>query len=104
LRDAKRTQGITAAFSQPLAAQIWQAKYRYATAGIIIDQTLDDTWARVAKGLVAHEALSVRDKVAAEFHAAMRDFKVLPGGANFVGLWHGPPCDPVQYLCDANDP
>jgi hypothetical protein len=22
---------ITAAFSQPLAAQIWQAKYRYAT-------------------------------------------------------------------------
>jgi ribonucleoside-diphosphate reductase alpha chain len=80
LRDAKRTQEITAAFSQPLAAQIWQAKYRYATAGGTIDQTLDDTWARVAMGLAAHEAPPERDKVAAEFHAAMNDFKVLPGG------------------------
>jgi ribonucleoside-diphosphate reductase alpha chain len=85
LRDAKRTQEITAAFSQPLAAQIWQAKYRYATAGGTIDQTLDDTWARVAMGLAAHEAPPERDKVAAEFHAAMNDFKVLPGGRILSG-------------------
>jgi ribonucleoside-diphosphate reductase alpha chain len=85
LRDAKRTQGTTAEFPQPLAAQIWQAKYRYATAGGIVDQTLDETWARVANGLAAHEALAVRDKVATDFHAAMHDFKVLPGGRILSG-------------------
>jgi ribonucleoside-diphosphate reductase alpha chain len=85
LRDAKRTQGTTAEFPQPLATQIWQAKYRYATAGGIVDQTLDETWARVANGLAAHEALAMRDKVATDFHAAMHDFKVLPGGRILSG-------------------
>jgi len=85
LQDAKRTQEKDAAFSQPLAAQIWRAKYRYVTAGGIVDQTVDDTWARVASGLVTHEALPVRDKVAADFRAAMCDFKVLPGGRILSG-------------------
>jgi ribonucleoside-diphosphate reductase alpha chain len=46
---------------------------------------LDETWARVANGLAAHEALAVRDKVATDFHAAMHDFKVLPGGRILSG-------------------
>jgi ribonucleoside-diphosphate reductase alpha chain len=85
LRDAKRTQGTLAEFSQPLAAQIWRAKYRYATAGGIVDQTLNDTWARVARGLVAQETASDRENVAASFRAAMQDFKVLPGGRILSG-------------------
>ena len=47
-------------------------------------------------GLAAHEAPPERDKVAAEFHAAMNDFKVLPGGRILSG------CGTARYVTMCN--
>lgn len=53
--------------------------------GAIIDEHLDDTWARVAIGLAACEAPRDRDIVTQKFQDAMRDLKVIPGGRILAG-------------------
>lgn len=83
--DAKQTQETSAQFSQPLAARIWRAKYRYVTNECILDHELNDTFARVAAGLTACEAPPQQIEIAGQFHDAMRDFKVLPGGRILSG-------------------
>ncbi|HCP82656.1 MAG TPA: adenosylcobalamin-dependent ribonucleoside-diphosphate reductase [Octadecabacter sp.] len=83
--DANQEQTSTSPFSQPIAERIWQAKYRYITAGQVVDHTVQDTWARVAHGLTSIEAPSDQAATNAAFLAAMRDFKVLPGGRILSG-------------------
>ncbi len=83
--DAKQTQGRSVNFAQPLAARIWRAKYRYVADGHIVDRALEDTFARVARGLATCEATTDQPEIVGRFQDAMRDFKVLPGGRILSG-------------------
>jgi ribonucleoside-diphosphate reductase alpha chain len=71
-------------FSAPIAAQIWDMKYRFKDAdGTPIDETVEDTWKRIAG------ALAVVEKDPKEwepkFYAALEDFKYLPAGRITAG-------------------
>ncbi|AKS46632.1 ribonucleoside-diphosphate reductase class II [Octadecabacter temperatus] len=83
--DVNQEQTSLSFFSQPIAERIWQTKYRYSTAGQVIDDTVQDTWERVARGLAEIEAPSDQSATSAAFLAAMRNFKVLPGGRILSG-------------------
>ena len=68
----------------PISRQIWDAKYRLKAAdGTPIDQTIEDSWRRVARALAAAEA----DPAAweAPFYEALRDFRFLPAGRILSG-------------------
>ena len=72
----------------PIAQQIWDMKYRYKSAdGGAIDQTVADTWARVAKALAINE--KDPETWAARFKRAMTDFVFLPAGRILAGAGTG---------------
>ncbi len=71
-------------FSAPISASIWDMKYRFKTPeGEAIDETVEDSWRRVAKALAAAEA----DPAAWEdrFYGALEDFRFLPAGRILAG-------------------
>lgn len=71
-------------FAAPIAEQIWDMKYRLKEAdGTALDETVEDTWRRIAGALAA-----VEDDPAAweaKFYAALEDFKFLPAGRITAG-------------------
>ena len=74
----------------PIAAEIWNDKYRYkSNNGEPIDLTVDQTWARVANGLAEAEAPSKRDHWAGEFYDVLRTFEFLPAGRIISGTGTG---------------
>jgi len=71
-------------FAVPIAEQIWDMKYRLKQGdGTPIDQSVEDTWRRIARALAAVE----QDKAGWEdrFYAALEDFKYLPAGRIVAG-------------------
>ncbi|MFT4715836.1 MAG: ribonucleoside-diphosphate reductase alpha chain [Paracoccaceae bacterium] len=71
-------------FSTPIAEQIWDMKYRFKSAdGMAIDETVEDSWRRVAR------ALAKGEKQPADwedtFYNALKDFKFLPAGRILAG-------------------
>lgn len=71
-------------FAAPIAEQIWDMKYRFKHAdGSPIDQTVEDTWRRIARDLARVES----DPATWEgrFYAALEDFKFLPAGRITAG-------------------
>jgi ribonucleoside-diphosphate reductase alpha chain len=71
-------------FAAPIAAQIWDMKYRFKEAdGTPIDATVEDSWRRIARDLAKVE----KDPAAWEdtFYAALEDFKYLPAGRITAG-------------------
>ncbi|GGH36585.1 ribonucleoside-diphosphate reductase class II [Cribrihabitans marinus] len=71
-------------FAAPIAEQIWDMKYRFKQAdGTPIDQTVEDSWRRIARDLASVEA----DPAAWEekFYSALEDFKYLPAGRITAG-------------------
>ncbi|MEX2451230.1 MAG: adenosylcobalamin-dependent ribonucleoside-diphosphate reductase [Rhodospirillales bacterium] len=67
-----------------ISQQIWDMKYRLKRGdGEVVDKTIADTWARVARALAEPEA----DKAhwEARFNAALEDFKFLPAGRILAG-------------------
>jgi ribonucleoside-diphosphate reductase alpha chain len=75
-------------FSAPIAAQIWDMKYRLKDiSGAPIDATVQDTWRRVARDLASVE----QDHAAWEdkFYAALEGFKYLPAGRIIAGAGTG---------------
>ncbi|MEO0633088.1 MAG: adenosylcobalamin-dependent ribonucleoside-diphosphate reductase [Pseudomonadota bacterium] len=72
------------AFSAPIAEQIWDMKYRFKEAdGTAIDQTVEDTWRRIARDLASVEDKA--DQWEAKFYDALSDFKFLPAGRITAG-------------------
>ena len=72
----------------PISQQIWDMKYRLrGPDGFPIDQTIDDTWRRVARALAEPE----KNPAAAEqtFYEAMADFRFLPAGRIIAGAGSG---------------
>jgi ribonucleoside-diphosphate reductase alpha chain len=71
-------------FPAPIAAQIWDMKYRFKNAdGTPIDITVEDTWQRIARALAVVE----KDPQTWEqkFYDALADFKYLPAGRITAG-------------------
>ncbi len=76
------------AFAAPIAEQIWDMKYRLKAAdGTVLDETVEDTWARIAKDLARVEADP--EIWEPKFYAALEDFKFLPAGRIIAGAGTG---------------
>lgn len=72
------------AFAAPIAEQIWDMKYRFKEAdGTPIDETVEDTWTRIARAVAAVEQDTA--KWEAKFHDVLTDFKFLPAGRITAG-------------------
>ena len=75
-------------FDTPIAAQIWDMKYRLKAAdGVALDASVEDTWRRIARALAAVEA----DPALWEqrFYAALEGFRFLPAGRITAGAGTG---------------
>jgi len=71
-------------FAAPTAEQIWDMKYRFKQAdGTPIDQTVEDSWRRIARDLARVE--QDPDRWEREFYTALEDFKYLPAGRITAG-------------------
>ncbi len=74
----------------PIAHQIWDMKYRFKDPdGRPLDQSIEDTWDRVAKALAENEAEADREHWHQEFRAALEDYRFLPAGRILAGASTG---------------
>ncbi len=73
------------AFDNPLASEIWASKYRFRPVGAPGDETVQDTWSRVAAALAEAEAPDLRHAVRDRFAEALRDHRFLPAGRILAG-------------------
>jgi ribonucleoside-diphosphate reductase alpha chain len=72
-----------------ISEQIWDLKYRLKEAdGTPVDQTLDDTFRRVAEAAAKVEK-SHEQRWVDQFHAAMAEFAFLPAGRILAGAGSG---------------
>ena len=63
-------------FSAPIAEQIWDMKYRLKSAeGQPIDQSVEDSWRRVARALA--EVEDRPEQWGDRFYKALQDFNAL---------------------------
>ncbi len=68
----------------PISQQIWDMKYRLkGPDGYPLDQTLEDSWRRVAQALAAAEPNPAQWQPV--FEAALADFRFLPAGRILAG-------------------
>lgn len=72
-------------FHEPVSWHVWDAKYRYREGNVVRDQTIEDTWRRVARALAAAEPESERARWAERFYRVLYGFKFLPGGRILAG-------------------
>ena len=71
-------------FAAPIAQSIWDMKYRLKEGdGTPIDETVEDTWLRIARALAQVEAEP--EKWEERFYTALEDFKYLPAGRITAG-------------------
>jgi len=71
-------------FAAPIAEQIWDMKYRFKDAeGKPIDETVEDTWHRIAGALASVE--KTPSEWEPKFYNALEDFKFLPAGRIIAG-------------------
>ena len=74
----------------PISDIIWDDKYRLKTfAGVPIDQTVDDTWRRVAKALAAAELPQHQPQIEQEFYEVMSAGLFSPAGRIISGAGTG---------------
>ena len=74
------------AFDNPLAAEIWASKYRFAPAGGDGgDGEIGETWARVAAAVAEAEPAKARRQWRDRFLGALQDFQFLPAGRIVAG-------------------
>ncbi len=85
MHDQRKATYDSQIFSQPIAEQIWRAKYQYRTAAGTIDYSVHATWERVAEGLAQAEVTRNRKQTAQTFYSALKNFKLLPAGRILSG-------------------
>ncbi|MFZ1725713.1 MAG: adenosylcobalamin-dependent ribonucleoside-diphosphate reductase [Albidovulum sp.] len=75
-------------FAAPIAAQIWDMKYRLKEAdGTPLEASVEDSWRRIARATAAVEQHP--DEWEDRFFAALEDFKFLPAGRITAGAGTG---------------
>lgn len=71
-------------FAAPIAEQIWDMKYRFKEpGGRAVDETVEDSWLRVARALAAAE--KTPELWEPKFYDALDGFKFLPAGRILAG-------------------
>ncbi len=71
-------------FAAPISETIWDMKYRFKAAdGTAHDETVEDTWSRIATALAKVE--ETPSEWQPKFYAALEDFKFLPAGRITAG-------------------
>lgn len=70
-------------FSNDLSRLIWESKYRYREAEQAFDQTIQDSWRRVAHAMAAVENNNLEWEQ--QFYSILEDFRFLPGGRILAG-------------------
>jgi ribonucleoside-diphosphate reductase alpha chain len=81
-------------FHAAISRRIWDTKYRFRELGEIRDQTVEDTWRRVARALASVE-ISGRAEWEQRFYSVLEGFKFLPGGRIQAGAGASP-CSTVS--------
>lgn len=83
-------------FSVPISREIWEKKYRLMRAGVAAEETVDQTFARVAQAAAGAEhggeercSSEARAKWSKAFEHIMSDFVFLPGGRILAGAGTG---------------
>lgn len=72
-----------------IASQIWDKKYRFkAVDGTPFDETVEDTWLRIARALAEPEKTNPASH-AQNFFRALEDYKFLPAGRITAGAGTG---------------
>lgn len=71
-------------FFEPMSEIVWDIKYRYRRTKII-DQTIDDTWHRVAKAVAKAESPNESAHWQKQFYDILEHFQFLPGGRILAG-------------------
>jgi ribonucleoside-diphosphate reductase alpha chain len=72
-------------FTQKISRRIWEQKYRYNQNGVIVDQSVEETWRRTARAIAQAESLNERDHWEQLFYRALEGFHFLPGGRILAG-------------------
>jgi ribonucleoside-diphosphate reductase alpha chain len=74
----------------PIAHEIWDMKYRFKSAdGVAIDQTIEDTWRRVAVAVAAGEPEAQREFWTQRFYELLSGYRFLPAGRILAGAGTG---------------
>ncbi|MCU7917038.1 MAG: adenosylcobalamin-dependent ribonucleoside-diphosphate reductase [Candidatus Thiodiazotropha sp. (ex Epidulcina cf. delphinae)] len=71
-------------FDNELSQTIWERKYRYRDGAKCHDQSIHDTWRRVARAVASTEGEHA-PTWEARFYELLRDFRFLPGGRILAG-------------------
>ncbi|WP_298745834.1 adenosylcobalamin-dependent ribonucleoside-diphosphate reductase [uncultured Brevundimonas sp.] len=77
------------AFDNPLAADIWSSKYRFTPAEGAGDDSVEQTWTRVAAAIAEAEPPKARRQWRERFAEALADFQFLPAGRIMAGAGTG---------------
>lgn len=72
-------------FNEPISELIWNIKYRYKNNNKFIDNTIEDTWQRIAKTAALVEPVKQRKYWQNKFFEILTDFCFLPGGRIIAG-------------------
>nr|WP_243664472.1 hypothetical protein [Rhodothermus marinus] len=70
-------------FHEPVSWHVWDAKYRYREGNVVRDQTIEDTWRRVARALAAAEPESERARWPNAFTGYSTDSSFCRAGASW---------------------
>ena len=71
-------------FNTEISRHIWESKYRFRADDLTGDQTIEDSWRRVAHALASVER-SDKTKWEQCFYDALSEFRLLPGGRILAG-------------------
>ena len=71
-------------FTAPIARHIWDVKYRHREGEAALDNTVSDSWRRVAEALATTESVD-RRAWQERFYRALENFRFLPGGRILAG-------------------
>lgn len=66
-------------FTTPISRHIWDTKYRHRVDNSIVDDTIVETWRRIARTLAGAER-DEQPRWEGQFYNALEGFKFLPGG------------------------
>ena len=66
-------------FITEISRHIWDSKYRFRDGDVVHDETIDDSWRRIARTLAGVEKDSW-SQWEQRFYEVLRDFRFLPGG------------------------
>ena len=75
-------------FKADISRHIWDSRYRWREQGETRDQTIEDSWRRVAHALASIE-ISRRAEWEQRFYDALEGFRFLPGGRIQAGAGTG---------------